>query len=92
MSDENENEPAEGTEQPTPVEETGEAKRLVRPTMLPVEGVVYCLDHTEVHDDTTTRTGWATPSARRTSTGRCTTGAARATSTSGWATLPRLDG
>ena len=44
---------AEGGEAPTPVEETGEAKRLVRPTMLPVEGVVYCLDHTEVHDDTT---------------------------------------
>ena len=43
---------AEGTEPPTPVEETGEAKRLVRPTMLQVEGVVYCLDHTVVHDDT----------------------------------------
>ena len=55
--DENENEestaPVLGVvEPPTPVEETGEAKRLVRPTMLQVEGVVYCLDHTVVHDDT----------------------------------------
>jgi hypothetical protein len=48
MSDENEN------EQPTSI-------YLSRAKMLPIEGVVYCLEHTAVHDDTTDPYGYGEP-------------------------------
>jgi hypothetical protein len=50
MSDENENE-NEGAPV-LPVPETEPSPYLTRSTMLPVEGVIYCLTHTVVHEDT----------------------------------------
>lgn len=48
--------PENGTgdgEQPGDTGDTESTPYLVRPTMLPIQGVIYCLDHTAVHDDTT---------------------------------------
>ncbi len=37
---------------------------LTRAKMLPVEGVVYCLEHTAVHDDTTDPYGYGEPDCK----------------------------
>jgi hypothetical protein len=43
----------EGEQQPAQPEKPEPSYYLKRSAMLPVEGVVYCLTHTSVHDDTT---------------------------------------
>jgi hypothetical protein len=90
MSDDNDNDtqtgPAEGSE-------TGEAGMttyrvtpyLTKSKMLPVEGVVYCLEHTAIHDATVNPFGegeesWCDEKEHRTVYYR----AARVTSTSLW--------
>jgi hypothetical protein len=62
MSDQNDTQPEETPEEtpdlsavPAPTEPPAEPRSpyLDRAKMLPVEGIVYCLEHTAVHDDTT---------------------------------------
>jgi hypothetical protein len=53
MNDENQTQDAPSGEQGEPqVQEPEPSPYLKRSAMLPVEGIVYCLEHTLVHDDT----------------------------------------
>jgi hypothetical protein len=51
MNDENQKQDA-ADEQPAQPEKPEPSYYLTRSTMLPVEGVIYCLSHTVVHEDT----------------------------------------
>jgi hypothetical protein len=62
MSDENEHE--DEPETPAATETERPSPYLHRAKMLLVEGVVYCLEHTAVHDDTTDPYGYGTPDCK----------------------------